>query len=368
MEKDRRIRMGRQYLEGRVARAVLFTLCSSLCFVVGAGWLFSSADSSNHAALEGSILGSRVVVPVALQAERELLATDLRGVSSEGVEAYLQDEFACGTEKVHSSRINDNYCDCEDGSDEPGTSACAGRILAQFYCNNFGYKSLYIESSKVDDGICDCCDGSDEPLNACANVCDEVGREYREQVQKKEKERSLGLERKQEYILSAEKALANTDSRKAALNSEMDKLKQDLSPLQQNLEKLEEEDQRAQSAQQKALLESRILALKLNDLNIKELQSIVVELAQQTGEGLALQGIVRDTFLRREESPSEEELQVEWLEHDEPESQEEDNVDDETKDESGTNPDKRKSELDQVRERVDHIQDQVSSRVSSFSN
>ena len=67
------------------------------------------------------------------------------------------------------SSLNDGYCDCMDGTDEPGTSACTNSI---FYCVNAGYKLIKIPSSRVDDGICDCCDGSDEGnIKACSNTC-----------------------------------------------------------------------------------------------------------------------------------------------------------------------------------------------------
>ena len=53
-------------------------------------------------------------------------------------------------------RLNDDYCDCTDGTDEPSTSAC---VHAYFVCSSGGTR---IPSSRVNDGVCDCCDGSDE--------------------------------------------------------------------------------------------------------------------------------------------------------------------------------------------------------------
>lgn len=57
--------------------------------------------------------------------------------------------------------LNDDYCDCADGSDEPLTSACSGITIqkALFKCRN-GDGEVY--SSRVMDGVKDCADGSDE--------------------------------------------------------------------------------------------------------------------------------------------------------------------------------------------------------------
>lgn len=90
----------------------------------------------------------------------------LRGIHITHVEEYKPDSegrFQCRTSKklIPYSSVNDDYCDCDDSSDEPGTSACPD---SRFYCTfqNADVEPQYVLGSRVNDGVCDCCDGSDE--------------------------------------------------------------------------------------------------------------------------------------------------------------------------------------------------------------
>ncbi|XP_073157273.1 glucosidase 2 subunit beta isoform X2 [Henckelia pumila] len=85
---------------------------------------------------------------------------------------YLEDFIKCkdGSKSFSRDRLNDNFCDCSDGTDEPGTSACPA---GKFYCRNAGSTPRFLFSSRVNDDICDCCDGSDEYDGTviCPNTC-----------------------------------------------------------------------------------------------------------------------------------------------------------------------------------------------------
>ncbi|XP_031688458.1 glucosidase 2 subunit beta isoform X1 [Oncorhynchus kisutch] len=109
----------------------------------------------------------------------------IRGISLSYKRFYRERKsFLCidGSKMIPFDQVNDDYCDCMDGSDEPGTAACPN---GRFYCTNLGYRSHYIPSSRVNDGICDCCDASDEyrSQTPCQNTCRNLGQRERAEVE-----------------------------------------------------------------------------------------------------------------------------------------------------------------------------------------
>uniref|UniRef100_A0A673C3V9 Glucosidase 2 subunit beta n=1 Tax=Sphaeramia orbicularis TaxID=375764 RepID=A0A673C3V9_9TELE len=116
--------------------------------------------------------------------------------------------FTCldGSRTIPFDRVNDDYCDCQDGSDEPGTAACPN---GSFHCTNAGFRPAFIPSSRINDGICDCCDTTDEYNSgaACQNTCRELGRKERESLQKMAEIAKEGFMLKQQLIQEAKRGM-----------------------------------------------------------------------------------------------------------------------------------------------------------------
>lgn len=151
-----------------------------------------------------------------------------KGVRAELASLYNPNmDFKCldGSNTVPFIQVNDDYCDCDDGSDEPGTSACPS---GKFYCENAGHKALVLPSSRVGDGICDCCDGSDEweRDSSCSNTCSEMGRAAREAAEAQAKLAMAGYTIRQGMVEEAKRLqeekvaeLADKETRKVELQA-----------------------------------------------------------------------------------------------------------------------------------------------------
>lgn len=186
-----------------------------------------------------------------------------RGVARSKVAFYVAGgDFTCldGSLKVPFDHVNDDYCDCLDASDEPGTSACPN---GSFHCTNAGHKPLNIPSSRVNDGLCDCCDGTDEynSRTRCDNTCREMGRAAREEAERVKKLIEEGFEIQKEYCQLGNDAKQQNQARLADLEkhkSEAEERKKELQALKEEAEIPEKEAKEAHEkmkAEEKARLE-----------------------------------------------------------------------------------------------------------------
>ncbi|KAJ9094012.1 hypothetical protein QFC20_006992 [Naganishia adeliensis] len=191
----------------------------------------------------------------------------IRGVDPALVSHYPSSpsgSFTCLSDPsivVPYKSINDDYCDCPDGSDEPGTSACShvpGRV--KFWCANEGHVPGWVFASRVNDGICDpeCCDGSDEwdsPVE-CPDVCAQVGAEHRARVAAEQKLRKTGSKIRATYIKYAAAERVKLSDKVKALEEELRGKEGEVEAARVRLERLENADRK----QMERRKQSRMLA------------------------------------------------------------------------------------------------------------
>ncbi|KAK0387534.1 hypothetical protein NLU13_3780 [Sarocladium strictum] len=179
-----------------------------------------------------------------------------RGVGPEFASFYQdKDSFACITNaaiKLSLSQVNDNTCDCPDGSDEPGTAACASidplspeqpipgsiagstnarNALPGFWCENKGHIGMYVPFAYVNDGVCDyelCCDGSEEFRHVngvkCENRCAQIGKEYRKLEDEKRSKLDRAGKKRQAMAQQAAELRAGVEARLTELVGEVARL------------------------------------------------------------------------------------------------------------------------------------------------
>ncbi|BCR87650.1 putative protein kinase C substrate [Aspergillus chevalieri] len=198
-----------------------------------------------------------------------------RGVAPEFSKFYKDPEtFTCISHpalQVPFSAVNDDYCDCPDGSDEPGTSACSylsphsplsvadrpgandldlTSALPGFYCKNKGHRPWYIPFQRVNDGICDydfCCDGSDEWARVggtkCEDRCKELGKEWRKKEDKRQKSMTAALRKKRDLLVDAGRQQKEIEDDVQRLETEIEAHEVKVKNLEADLEEVQKQEQ-----------------------------------------------------------------------------------------------------------------------------
>eukprot|EP00210_Caulerpa_lentillifera_P006881 g6578.t1 len=167
----------------------------------------------------------------------------LRGVDPAIVSYYHHEVFSCfdGSNIIRLEFVNDDFCDCIDGSDEPGTSACPS---GSFYCANAGFEPRRIPSSFVDDGICDCCDGSDESSISCENSCAQLGQKRKQELLKETEQYQTALQEKKNRLKGIDNVKEKWKTELEDAKKEVKIQQEKCDVLKQELDKLEAEKRR----------------------------------------------------------------------------------------------------------------------------
>jgi len=163
---------------------------------------------------------------------------------------YATSIFTClgisGLTELPASAVNDNFCDCKDGSDEPGTAACAGVTGARFYCRNSPSIGKFIYSSRVLDGICDCCDGSDEigtqgQSRLCPNTCVAEAAALEGERERRRQTVIEGLKSFEQSQDNATTEVAAWRAQREAVGSEVEELTQQQEKAKAHVQEIEQE-------------------------------------------------------------------------------------------------------------------------------
>lgn len=203
--------------------------------------------------------------------------------------------------------MNDDYCDCPDGSDEPGTSACshlsplspltvadrAGNsdlelvaALPGFYCKNKGHRPAYLPFQRVNDGVCDyefCCDGSDEWARVggikCEDKCKEIGKQWRKEEEKRQKAMNAALKKKKELLVDAGRQQKEVEGHIERLEAELKAQELKVSSLEKDVEEIERQE-RSKVVRGKKKGKVNVLA-QLAKGRVEELRNALIEVRKE---------------------------------------------------------------------------------------
>lgn len=199
--------------------------------------------------------------------------SQLQLTNKDAVHYQNKDEFSCITNaaiKISLDQINDNTCDCPDGSDEPGTAACSHldalspeqplpgsssgttkttHALPGFWCPNEGHIGMYVPFTYVNDGVCDydlCCDGSEEFRGVggvkCENRCAQIGKEYRKLAHEKMKKQESAAKKKAALVQEAKDLRRKIELKLNTLKDEVKALETKRDGLHQRYREVEQEE------------------------------------------------------------------------------------------------------------------------------
>lgn len=203
--------------------------------------------------------------------------------------------------------MNDDYCDCPDGSDEPGTAACSylsplspstpadisidgvnvTLALPGFYCKNKGHQPSYVPFLSVNDGICDyelCCDGSDEWAQvggvSCPDKCKEVGKEWRRNEEQRQKSMNAAVKKRKDLMTEAQRSRKEVEDQIQNLKTEAAAWETKVRDLEKKLEDVERSE-RGKVVKSPGKGSKMTVFAGLAKQRIEELREFLVDLRSQ---------------------------------------------------------------------------------------
>ena len=256
----------------RLARSPVFTYTTEMMWQQSLLLLYATAVATTASSEVPRPLG---VGPECLHLPPLHLSIKLTVQFFPAVAKYYKDptSFTCISNPsitLTATQVNDDYCDCPDGSDEPGTSACshlsplspytAGDsvtgsdsnstpVLPGFYCKNKGHQPSYIPFTTLNDGVCDyeqCCDGSDEWAHVggikCEDKCKDIGKEWRKHDEARQKSMGVAAKRRKELAVEAARLRQEVVNKIETLEKQVEGLEIKIVGLQRDLTETERQE------------------------------------------------------------------------------------------------------------------------------
>ncbi|CAL5220693.1 g2744 [Coccomyxa viridis] len=152
-----------RHLSATVIWRIILAVCLCLCALTALYYEATAVVPGKNALQDQLVADEEFTLRTHMLRASAVLRTPCDyGVAQEDRNRFCcSGDFDCGgSESKHIPcwQVNDDFCDCLSGRDEPGTSACSQQG-ARFLC---GDGKVDIPTSFLQDGIRDCADGSDE--------------------------------------------------------------------------------------------------------------------------------------------------------------------------------------------------------------
>jgi len=233
------------------------------------------------------------IIALMFFADHSIVEVDAKlplGAKRKEEQLYDGELFKCkdGKRTILSIQVNDNYCDCGDGSDEPGTAACSGisSTAVMFSCTAEGFPEKQIFASRVGDGVCDCCDGSDEhdfDTTICANDCEEVYARELKMQQRRIQEFSQAVVKRKTLVEKGQKAKAERSQMLKEAEGDVAIAHSKFDEAEVLVQEAEKEEELAAEAAKEAHLKYAQEVLGIGELTDAELVSLMGHLTEQLG-------------------------------------------------------------------------------------
>lgn len=129
----------------------------------------------------------------------------------------------------------------------------------------------------VNDGVCDCCDGADEfaRAGACANTCEEDGREWRRLQAERIRAAETGAAAKQAYIEKGRSVKAQAQAKAAEAAAKVEELERRFKDVSAKIKAEETAASQRQAQADDARDDAIVKALGLDKLTVVELAHAV---------------------------------------------------------------------------------------------